>query len=96
MVCCCLGTVIDLTKTVVLPETVHNDLASIQEELTSLTRKPFSSGMTISLLIAVYKAHMSEPCARDAFRQRIANADFMSPEDFEKFWDNTPSNVKKT
>ncbi len=86
---------VGLTKTVVLPETVHNDLASIQEELASLTRKPFSTGMTVSLLIAVYRAHMSEPCARDAFRQRLANAGFMSPEDFEKSWDNPPSKAKK-
>jgi len=62
-------------------------LASISDDLTSLTRKPFSPAMTISLLIEVYRAHLSEPCARDAFRQRIATSDFMSPEAFEKKWD---------
>ena len=85
---------VGLTKTVVLPETVYNDLTTIKEEMASLTRKPFSTGMTISLLIAVYRAHMSEPCARDAFRQRLANAEFMSPEDFEKAWDRPSSKAK--
>ena len=91
---CCLWIVVDLTKTIVLPDTVYNDLTIIQEEMASLTRKPFSTGMTVSLLIAVYRAHMSEPCARDAFRQRLANAEFMSPEDFEKAWDSPSSKAK--
>ena len=85
-----------MTKAVVLPETVYNDLITIQEEMASLTRKPFSAGMTVSLLIAVFRAHMSEPCARDAFRQRLSNAEFMSPEDFEKAWDRPPSKAKST
>jgi hypothetical protein len=88
--------VVDLTNTIVLPETVYNDLITVQEEMASLTRKPFSAGMTVSLLIAVYRAHMSEPCARDAFRQRLSNAEFMSPEDFEKVWDSPPSKAKST
>jgi hypothetical protein len=91
----CAGVVLNITKNVILPEVVHADLTSIKEELTSLTGKPFSDGMTVSLLIAIYRAHLSEPCARDAFRQRMANADFLTPEDFEKAWDKPPSSSKK-
>jgi hypothetical protein len=76
-----------MTKAVNLPELIYEDLASISKDLTSLARKPFSPAMTISLLIEVYRAYVSEPCARDAFRQRIATSDFMSPEAFEKEWD---------
>jgi hypothetical protein len=77
-----------LTKKITLPETVFLDLACIKKELASLTGKPFSEAMAISILISVYRAHLSEPCARDAFKQRMANGNFMSPEEFEKTWDN--------
>jgi hypothetical protein len=82
-----------MTKTVNLPEVIYTDLASISDDLTALAKKPISPAMTISLLIAVYRAYVSEPCARDAFRQRISTSDFMSPEEFEKEWD-TPSKSK--
>ena len=84
-----------MAKTVSLPEVVYEDLASISEELVSIAKKPISHAMTVSLLIAVYRAHLSEPCARDAFRQKIATSDFMSPEAFEKAWDSSPPKVKR-
>ena len=83
-----------MTKAVNLPEAIYEDLVSISDDLTSLARKPISAAMTISLLIAVYRAYLSEPCARDAFRQRIATSDFMSPEAFEKEWDNPHPKTK--
>jgi hypothetical protein len=76
-----------MTKAINLPELVYRELACITEDLTSLAKKTFSPAMTISLLIEVYRAYVNEPCARDAFRQRIATSDFMSPETFEKEWD---------
>lgn len=76
-----------MTKIISIPEIVNDDLVAIAEELTAVAKKPISPAMTISLLIAVYRAHLSEPCARDTFMQRIANTDFMSPEEFEKTWD---------
>ena len=84
-----------MVRTISLPEVIYADLASVSEELASIARKPFSPAMSISLLIAVYRAHLSEPCARDAFRQRIATSDFMSSEDFDKAWDVPPSRVKR-
>jgi hypothetical protein len=83
-----------MAKTIILPAVIYEDLTSISEELASLARKPFSPAMTISMLIAVYRAHLNDPCARDAFRQKIATEDFMSPEEFEKTWD-APSPRKK-
>ena len=85
---------IKLTRKITLPEVVFNDLKGISEEIETLTKKSVSPAMTISLLIAVYKAHMSNACARDAFRQKIANLDMMSPEDFEETWDLTDSSCK--
>jgi hypothetical protein len=85
-----------MAKTISLPEVIYKDLASISEELASVARKPFSPAMTVSLLIAVYRAHLNDPCARDAFRQRIATQDFMSPEDFERTWDaSSPKKEEK-
>jgi hypothetical protein len=78
-----------MSKLVNLPEVIYEDLASISDDLTALARKPVSPAMTIALLIEVYRAYVNEPCARDAFRQRIATSNFMSPEDFEKKWDTT-------
>jgi hypothetical protein len=85
-----------LTKKITLPEAVSADLTSVKEELASITRKPFSEAMAISILISVYRAHLSEPCARDAFRQRMANGNFMSPEEFEKTWDNPKPKTGKS
>jgi hypothetical protein len=76
-----------LVKTVRLPEVVNNDLTKVTEDLAKIAKKPISPAMTISLLIAVYRAHLSEPCARDAFLQKIATSDLLSPEEFEKVWD---------
>jgi hypothetical protein len=84
-----------MTRTVSLPEVIFEDLASVSEELASLARKPISPAMTISMLIAVYRAHLSEPCARDAFRQRMRTLDLMSPEAFEKTWDTPPPKAKR-
>lgn len=84
-----------MTKPVNLPELIYDDIVAISDDLTSLAKKPFSPAMTISLLIEVYRAYTSEPCARDAFRQRIATSNFMSPEDFEKEWDHPRLKVKK-
>ncbi len=84
-----------MTKTINVPEIVNDDLVAISEELTAIAKKPISQAMTISLLIAVYRAHLSEPCARDAFMQRIANSNFMSPEEFEKTWDVQHQKIKR-
>jgi hypothetical protein len=84
-----------MARTVSLPEVIFEDLASLSEELASMAGKPISPAMTISLLIAVYRAHLSEPCARDAFRQRMRTSDFMSPDDFEKAWNVPPPKTKR-
>lgn len=84
-----------MARTVSLPEVIFEDLASVSEELASMARKPFSPAMTIYMLIAVYRARMSEPCARDAFRQRMRTLDFMSLEAFEKALDTPPPKAKR-
>jgi hypothetical protein len=76
-----------LTRTVNLPETVYEGLVSISEELTSIARKPISLSMTVHLLNVVYRAYMDNPCTRDAFRQQLASLKVMSPEEFDKVWD---------
>jgi hypothetical protein len=47
--------------------------------------------MTITLLIEVYRAYTTEPCARDAFRQKVATSDFMTPEAFDQKWNTKPT-----
>jgi phage portal protein BeeE len=84
-----------MVKMISLPETVNVELTSVTEELKRIANKPISPAMTISLLIAVYRAHLSEPCARDAFWQKISHSNFMSPEEFEKAWDTPPTKPKK-
>ena len=74
-------------KAVNLPEAVYADLVSVQKDLASMAGKPMSLGMAVFLLTAVYRAHLREPCARDAFRQRLSSSGIMSPEEFEKAWD---------
>jgi hypothetical protein len=76
-----------MAKKVSLPNAVYEDLQAVTEELAAMAKKPISLGMAIYLLTAVYRAHVSEPCARDAFRQRLATSDFMSPEEFDREYD---------
>jgi len=78
-----------MPRTVSLPDSVYQDLVSVAEELEDMTKKPISIGMAVYLLTAVYRAHLNDPCARDAFRQKMANSNIMSPEEFEKTWDLT-------
>ena len=77
-----------MVKNLILPKVIFNELETISKELSLITKKPISNAMTISLLIGVYRAYLNNPCARDAFKQRIAVLDFMSPENFEKTWDS--------
>ena len=78
-----------MPRTVSLPDSVYQDLVSVAEELEDMTKKTISIGMAVYLLTAVYRAHLNDPCARDAFRQKMANSNIMSPEEFEKTWDLT-------
>jgi hypothetical protein len=79
--------VVDMTKTVNLPEKIYDDLAKTAEELTFMAKKPISQSMAINLLIEVYHAHLNNPCALDAFSQQLKSIDIMSPEEFDKYWD---------
>ncbi len=76
-----------MAKTVNLPDKIYDDLAKTAEELTFMAKKPISQSMAINLLIEVYHAHMNNPCALDAFSQQLASLDIMSPEEFDKYWD---------
>ena len=74
-------------KTVNLPEKISDELAKTAEELTLMAKKPISQSMAINLLIEVYHAHLNNPCALDAFSQQLKSLDIMSPEEFDKYWD---------
>jgi len=76
-----------MTKTVILPEKIHDDLAKVAEELTFMAKKPISQSMAINLLIEVYRAHLNNRCALDSFSQQLKSLDIMSPEEFDKYWD---------
>ena len=84
-----------MTKTVNLPETVYSDLVSVSEELTLMAKKPISLSMAVNLLMEVYRAHLNNPCALDAFSQQLASLDILSPEEFDKMWDETPKMKRK-
>ena len=83
-----------MPKTLSLPNEVYEDLDKIAEELSSIAKKPMSLSMTIYLLTAVYRAHMAEPCARDAFRQRLASSEIIPPEEFEVALDKNQDKSK--
>ncbi len=84
-----------MTKTVNLPERVYSDLVSVSEELTLMAKKPISLSMAVNLLMEVYRAHLNNPCALDAFSQQLASLDILSPEEFDKMWDETPKKKRK-
>jgi hypothetical protein len=76
-----------MVKTVELPVRVYEDLARVSEELSLMAKKPVSNSMTIDLLMEIYRAHMNNPCALDAFSQQLRSLNLMAPEEFDKYWD---------
>ncbi len=82
-------------KTLNLPDKINDDLAKAAEELSFMAKKPISKSMAINLLIEVYHAHLNNRCALDAFSQQLQTLDIMSPDEFDKYWDE-PAKPKKT
>jgi hypothetical protein len=76
-----------MAKTVNLPLRVHEDLIKVSEELSLMAKKPFSPSMAVEMLIEIYHAHLNNPCALDTFSQQLASLNIMSPEEFDKYWD---------
>jgi hypothetical protein len=76
-----------MVKIVNLPLRVYEDLTRVSEELSLMAKKPISQSMAVDLLIEIYRAHMNNPCALDAFSQQLRNLNLMSPEEFDKYWD---------
>jgi hypothetical protein len=84
-----------MVRTINLPEAVYAELVAVAEELTLMAKKPISLSMTINLIIEVYRAHMNNPCTLDAFSMQLANQNIMSPEEFDKVWDDMPQRKEK-
>jgi hypothetical protein len=83
-------------KPVNLPDDVHEDLVLLSNELTAIAGKPISVGMAVALLMEVYRAHLRDPCARDAFYQTLSRSNLMSPEEFDQTCDQpSPEKNKK-
>ena len=84
-----------MTKTLSLPEVIYEDLVSLSDELTHMAKKPISLSMAVHLLMEVYRAHVSNPCALDMFSQQLASLNLMSPDEFDKVWDDVPPRKKE-
>ncbi len=90
-----------MTKTIDLPLRVFEDLVKVSEELTLMAKKPISTSMAVDLLMEIYRAHLNNPCALDAFSQQLRSLNLMAPEEFDKYWDEPektpqPKNKGKT
>jgi hypothetical protein len=81
-----------MVRTVNLPLRVYEDLVKASQELLLMAKKPISESMTVDLLIEIYHAHLNNPCALDAFSQQLRNSNVMSPEEFDKYWDEPIQN----
>ncbi len=76
-----------MTKTVDLPLRVFEDLQKVSEEFSLMAKKPISKSMAVDLLIEIYRAHMNNRCALDAFSQQLKSLNIMAPDEFDKYWD---------
>jgi hypothetical protein len=83
-----------MTKTVDLPLRVYEDLVKVSEELSLMAKKPISLSMAVDLLMEIYRAHLNNPCALDAFSQQLRSLNIMPPEEFDNYWDE-PAKTKK-
>jgi len=81
-------------RTLILPDKIDDELAKTAEELTFMAKKPISKSMAIDLLIEVYHAHLNNRCALDAFSQQLQHLDIMSPEEFDRYWDEPAKREK--
>jgi hypothetical protein len=83
-----------MVKTVDLPLRVYEDLVKVSEELSLMAKKPISTSMAVDLLIEIYRAHLNNPCALDAFSQQLRSLNLMSPEEFDNYWDE-PTKIEE-
>lgn len=80
-----------MVKSVNLPLRVYEDLVKVSEELSLMAKKPISQAMAVDLLMEIYRAHLNNPCALDAFSQQLRSLNLMSPEEFDRYWDEPAS-----
>jgi hypothetical protein len=76
-----------MAKTLNLPLRVYEDLTRVSDELSLMAKKPISQSMAIDMLMEVYRAHLSNPCALDMFSQQMRTLNLMTPEEFDRYWD---------
>lgn len=89
--------VVTMAKTLNLPLRVYEDLTRVSEELSLMAKKPISQSMAVDLLMEVYHAHLSNPCTLDMFSQQMRTLNLMSPEEFDRYWDDPiKDNVSKS
>lgn len=86
-----------MTKAVDLPLRVYEDLVKVSQEFSLMAKKSVSMSMSVDLLMEIYRAHLSNPCALDAFSQQLASLNLMSPDEFDKYWDASakPQQIKR-
>jgi hypothetical protein len=76
-----------MTKALELPLQVYEELLRTTEELSLMAKKQISPAMAVEMVIEVYRAYLSDPCALDKFSLQLQNANLMTPEEFEQYWD---------
>jgi hypothetical protein len=76
-----------MAKTLNLPLRVYEDLIRVSDELSLMAKKPISQSMAVDMLMEVYRAHLSNPCALDMFSQQMRTLNLMSPQEFDRYWD---------
>ena len=81
-----------MVKTLNLPLRVYEDLNRVSEELSFMAKKPISQSMAVDMLMEVYRAHLSNPCALDMFSQQMRTLNLMTPEEFNLYWDEPIKN----
>jgi hypothetical protein len=84
-----------MAKSLNLPLRVYEDLIKVSEELSLMAKKPISPSMAVDLLMEIYRAHLNNPCALDAFSQQLRSLNIMLPQEFDKYWDE-PVKAKPT
>ena len=59
-----------------------------------MAKKPISMSMTVDLLMEIYRAHLNNPCALDAFSQQLRSLNIMPPEEFDTYWDEPTKKIE--
>ena len=75
-----------MTRQVALDENTYERLVALSGELTAITRKSITFGMTASCAISLLETMLRTPAIDSLFKERLRSSNLKSSEEFTGIW----------